>query len=87
MTTSGGSLSWTVDIKSPLVTHYTATHGLWTLLVIEYPQPPTNAPEGHRHLARVYSTHGTAMALKPTWCASLDDAKRLCVIHALLDDE
>jgi hypothetical protein len=82
MTTSNDSTRWTVDTQSPLVTHHTAKYGRWTLLVLEYPKRPTNAPEGYRYSARVFSTHGTVVALKPIWCASLDEAKQTCITQA-----
>jgi hypothetical protein len=85
MTINDRSLRWAADIKSRLMTQHTAKRGIWTLSVTEYSGPSASAPEGQRYLARVFSTRGTKVALKPTWCASLDDAKRLCVANALLD--
>jgi hypothetical protein len=84
MTTNSHPLLWEVDASSSLVTFYTTQSGKWTLHVAEYPKSPQMAPDDMRFLAQVHSTHGTAVALKPTWCASLDDAKQMCIFQALI---
>jgi hypothetical protein len=82
MIINSDSVHWIMDTQSAFVAQHRAKHGSWTLLVTEYPKPPKSAPESQRHAAQVFSIRGTKVALRPTWCASLDAAKDLCIVNA-----
>jgi hypothetical protein len=69
--------TWTVENHTPTTrrTMHRAKLGIWSLLVTEY----MDAPKGQRFQARVFRTRGSDMALRHSWCESLDQAKLLCV--------